>query len=122
MILEHEIRGGPKQPYAVPLPEEAMSSYRTLFESDAIEAFNSARVHYAQILHQWGLLNARAEILKFVQKVPDQRRDKANNVFGNTCPKCHRQSHVYCKMCRDFASKCSVCHLSVRGPLASLTN
>jgi hypothetical protein len=97
---------------------------------------------YSDLLYGWGLLNIRAELCKhlfqttmslpdnFWEKssclVLDEKGDKILNNKNNTpgiafvfrCARCDADTDIgsnYCRSCQDYAFRCSICDLSVRG-------
>jgi len=84
---------------------------------------------YGEILYSWGLLNTRAELNKHLRKyeqdaskfMPVEERIEEGFDLGValSCPKCNNvvdsSRTNYCQSCRDFAFRCSICDLAVRG-------
>jgi hypothetical protein len=86
-------------------------------------------IRYAEVLYSWGLLNTRAELNKHFQRKYEQNELKfmpINDVkeegydlgVALSCPTCHNgvdSRTNYCQSCRDFAFRCSICDIAVRG-------
>jgi hypothetical protein len=86
-------------------------------------------IRYAEVLYSWGLLNTRAELNKHFQRKYEQNELKfmpINDVkeegydlgVALSCPTCHNDVDSrtnYCQSCRDFAFRCSICDIAVRG-------
>jgi len=83
---------------------------------------------YGEILYSWGLLNTRAELNKHLRKyeqnalkfmpVEEGIEEGFDLGVALSCPKCHNDVDSrtnYCQSCRDFAFRCSICDLAVRG-------
>ncbi|RLN63484.1 hypothetical protein BBP00_00004137 [Phytophthora kernoviae] len=68
---------------------------------------------YAEVLYRYGAMNLRNEVLKTVShNVQDQRGIS----LGLICGSCNsRTIDPVCSSCHDFALRCSVCQLVVRG-------
>jgi len=69
---------------------------------------------YAEVLYQWGALEARTEVLKHTAASQDLQESYVT--IEQLCNNCGAfvTSHV-CQACQAFAFTCSVCQLSVRG-------
>jgi len=88
-------------------------NFYSLLEPNSDDIYNQYRVAYSELLYRWGLLDKRAEILKFVH-IPTPLHKGI--VFGVVCDRCGRQLQDYfCKFCRIYAFKCAICHISVKG-------
>jgi hypothetical protein len=88
-------------------------------------------IRYAELLYSWGLLNVRAELNKHLKYPPaqneylfqsgeDEGKKKQTGLrIACLCPTCgteiESKSSSYCKLCQDFAFRCSICDISVRG-------
>lgn len=88
-------------------------------------------IRYAELLYSWGLLNVRAELNKHLKFPPAQT--EYSFVFGEKehkinqrglevaclCPTCgteiESKTSSYCQICGDFAFRCSICDIAVRG-------
>ncbi|KAL3918200.1 MAG: hypothetical protein SGILL_004350 [Bacillariaceae sp.] len=96
------------------------------------EAFYDTYIlRYAELLYAWGLLNVRAELNKHLQFPPtpyeyeclsgeDERKTTQPGVgVACLCPTCGTEvesnASGYCQRCRDFAFRCSICDIAVRG-------
>eukprot|EP00003_Mantamonas_plastica_P009252 TRINITY_DN18626_c0_g1_i1.p1 TRINITY_DN18626_c0_g1~~TRINITY_DN18626_c0_g1_i1.p1 ORF type:complete len:360 (-),score=62.31 TRINITY_DN18626_c0_g1_i1:4-1083(-) len=83
------------------------------------ESYRQARDHlmrlYADMLFRWGLIEHRAELLRFVTH-NDLERDSASITLDPLCKHCGRpQTGPRCEVCNLSSIQCSICHLSVRG-------
>ena len=86
-------------------------------------------IRYAELLYSWGLFNTRAELNKHLQRNHQQDDFRSQSTeegkvepfdVGVTlsCPKCGNEVDSrtnYCRICRDFAFRCSICDTAVRG-------
>jgi len=84
---------------------------------------------YGEILYSWGLLNTRAELNKHLRTyeqdvskfmpVEEGIEEGFDLGVALSCPKCNNvvdsSRANYCQSCRDFAFRCSICDLAVRG-------
>ncbi|XP_076671649.1 WD repeat domain 59 isoform X3 [Andrena cerasifolii] len=70
---------------------------------------------YAEVLHRWRLLDARAQVLKHVSTT---HLDTHKGVeFQSECQICTKVSRgPQCISCKRLALECVICHISVRGP------
>ncbi|XP_017879158.1 GATOR complex protein WDR59 isoform X2 [Ceratina calcarata] len=70
---------------------------------------------YAEVLHRWRLLDARAQVLKHVSTTPLDTHKGVE--FQSECQLCGKQSRgPQCINCKRLALECVICHISVRGP------
>ncbi|XP_069692365.1 GATOR2 complex protein WDR59 isoform X2 [Periplaneta americana] len=68
---------------------------------------------YAEVLHRWNLLDARAQVLKYMSTTAESHRGVE---FYTECPYCNKQVRgPSCLFCKRLAMQCSICHISVRG-------
>lgn len=99
-------------------------------------------VRYADLLYSWGLLNVRAELNKhlkyppakdyefeFLSIEPQASPSGGNNDLATSqyrsglslnflCPKCQTvvpSNSGFCSGCQDYAFRCSICDMAVRG-------
>jgi hypothetical protein len=98
-------------------------------------------IRYAELLYSWGLLHIRAELNKHLKYQPanehefrflsSERQDPpsaGNNNVGTAdsglsltllCPTCGSEiqpnNSGFCPHCQDFAFRCSICDMAVRG-------
>ncbi|KYQ94108.1 hypothetical protein DLAC_04388 [Tieghemostelium lacteum] len=90
-----------------------------LLDPSKSKVYDQYRHLYAEYLYRYGLLEKRAELLKFTQNVskqPDSEDRPGIIGFGIDCPKCQRKlNSYYCNHCKFYAFKCSICNNSVRG-------
>ncbi|XP_063913443.1 GATOR2 complex protein WDR59 [Zophobas morio] len=71
------------------------------------------KLSYAEVLHRWGLLYNRAEVLKFRCRPPESHKGVE---FSTECKNCAKSTkHCTCSTCKKFSLNCIICHLSVRG-------
>lgn len=80
--------------------------------------FHRYKLAYAEVLHRWGLLYARANLLKYARAVTGGTTDDQRGVqFVTECGECSRacQRGARCPTCRRLAFTCAVCRVSVRG-------
>lgn len=87
---------------------------------------------YAELLYGWGLLTIRAEVLKHLSHPPidSKRVRRLSGAFDEdvttepligfvfSCPRCEGETDFgtnYCRSCRDYAFRCSICDNAVRG-------
>ncbi|XP_076648251.1 WD repeat domain 59 isoform X3 [Halictus rubicundus] len=70
---------------------------------------------YAEVLHRWRLLDARAQVLKHVSTTPLDTHKGVE--FQSECQLCSKVSRgPQCVNCKRLALECVICHISVRGP------
>ncbi|XP_029054002.1 GATOR complex protein WDR59 isoform X1 [Osmia bicornis bicornis] len=70
---------------------------------------------YAEVLHRWRLLDARAQVLKHVSATPLDTHKGVE--FQSECQICGKVSRgPQCISCKRLALECVICHISVRGP------
>lgn len=71
------------------------------------------KLSYAEILHRWGFLYNRAEVLKYMCGPTEQHKGVE---FLTDCKNCLKPAkHCTCSNCKKFSLNCIICHLSVRG-------
>ncbi|XP_026282882.1 GATOR complex protein Wdr59 isoform X2 [Frankliniella occidentalis] len=69
---------------------------------------------YADILHRWGLLDARAQVMKYMSTGLEVHHGVE---FRSECQKCAVvSSTASCPLCKRISLQCVICHISVRGP------
>ncbi|CAH1780353.1 unnamed protein product [Owenia fusiformis] len=74
------------------------------------DAFKKA---YANILYQWGLMEQRNEILKFVSTPPEPHKGIE---FVTVCHHCRKEVRgAQCGSCKYAGLQCSICHIAVKG-------
>uniref|UniRef100_A0A1B6LD05 RWD domain-containing protein n=1 Tax=Graphocephala atropunctata TaxID=36148 RepID=A0A1B6LD05_9HEMI len=80
------------------------------------QVYDEYKRAYAEILHRWNLLDARAQVLKYMSTMPEPHRGielKAD------CQHCRKSGQdAVCTVCKRPALQCVVCHLSVRGVMS----
>lgn len=96
------------------------------------EVYDTYIIRYAELLYSWGLLNTRAELnkhLKFPSKSHEFEFLSLSPDGGDfsrpglkmtaLCPTCdaeiHSQTTSFCQQCGNFAFRCSICDMPVRG-------
>lgn len=85
---------------------------RLLDPSDSWQ-FDDFKKCYGEILHQWGMKDKRAEVLKFVSCPPEPHKGIE---FGVYCCHCRSQARgTQCAICKRFTFQCAICHVAVRG-------
>lgn len=103
-----------------------------LIPSSRNEKYDIYIRRYADLLYGWGLLTIRAEVLKHLSHASiDFKRNRRQSgaldedvtmeptiglVFS--CPRCEGETDLgtnYCRSCRDYAFRCSICDNAVRG-------
>ena len=69
---------------------------------------------YAEVLHRWNLLDARAQVLKHVStSQPDTNKSIE---YQSECSSCGKTSKgPQCIHCKRLTFQCAICHISVRG-------
>ncbi|KAK5646426.1 hypothetical protein RI129_004890 [Pyrocoelia pectoralis] len=84
------------------------------FEKPPTSAFYEYyKLAYAEMLHRWGLLYNRAEILKYLCTPTETHRGVE---FLTDCQKCKEPSRTTsCQTCKRVSLECIICHTSVRG-------
>ena len=101
----------------------------TLLPNGRKEVHDTYIIRYAELLYSWDLLNTRAELNKHLQRKYEQSDFRLQSAqegkvepfdLGVTvsCPKCEKDVDSrtnYCRSCRDFAFRCSICDTAVRG-------
>jgi hypothetical protein len=95
---------------------------RWTFLQDDCSRYNSYIKKYAELLYSWGQLTKCAEIKKF--RFAEKESESPTNSMSDTinlsfkCPRCLSSSESgtnYCNSCHDYAMRCSICDLAVRG-------
>lgn len=89
------------------------------------EKYDTYIRRYAELLFGWGLLVKRAELNKhLVVRIRESKGKNLNVTTQNgialvfTCPKCGKDADFgtnVCRSCQDYAFRCSVCEMGVRG-------
>ncbi|GAB9465561.1 hypothetical protein Gpo141_00002966 [Globisporangium polare] len=77
------------------------------------ERYDVYKTSYADLLYRYGAIDLRTDVLKTVST---EEPEHEGIEFGLLCHSCQTPtSDPVCGSCRDFAVKCSVCQLVVRG-------
>ncbi|KAK0087002.1 hypothetical protein PV326_005337 [Microctonus aethiopoides] len=86
-----------------------------LLDEKNILLYDNYKKTYAEVLHRWQLLDARAQVLKHVSSTHfDTHKDVE---FQSECHLCKKTSRgPQCASCKRLAFQCVICHISVRGP------
>ncbi|CAH1389415.1 unnamed protein product [Nezara viridula] len=94
-----------------PLDTEEEKPLRVcLEESWFYEEYKKA---YAEILHQWYLLEARAQVMKYIAHSDEKH---SGLELKAECPSCKKHSiEPYCTVCQIPVLQCVICHTSVKG-------
>lgn len=80
------------------------------------QLYDSYKKAYAEVLHRWRLLDARAQVLKHVSSLPTETPREVE--FQSECQICIKTSRgPQCSSCKRYAFQCVICHISVRGSL-----
>ncbi|GFG32156.1 hypothetical protein Cfor_09334, partial [Coptotermes formosanus] len=75
--------------------------------------YDTYKKAYSEILHRWNLLDARAQVLKYMSTPAEVHRGVE---FYSECQNCNNKVRgASCLMCKRLVLQCSVCNLSVRG-------
>lgn len=79
---------------------------------------------YADVLSSWRLASLRAELNKhLVQRLPGNAGGTVDLVVW--CSTCHQEAidgTDICRMCRNYAFRCSICDIAVRGLFTMCAN
>ncbi|GLE04033.1 hypothetical protein PINS_up012944 [Pythium insidiosum] len=86
-----------------------------LLSSDPLaqEHYDVYKTEYAELLYRYGAINLRSDVLKATAVVLEEKVGLQLDVICRTCESA--TNGLYCRECRDFAVKCSICQLVVRG-------
>ncbi|XP_008215215.1 GATOR complex protein WDR59 isoform X1 [Nasonia vitripennis] len=77
--------------------------------------YDAYKKAYAEVLHRWRLLDARAQVLKHVSTTSFDTHKSIE--FQSECLTCNKSSKgPQCSLCKRLTFQCVVCHISVRGP------
>ncbi|XP_015109430.1 GATOR complex protein WDR59 isoform X1 [Diachasma alloeum] len=93
---------------------ETERSLKLLDEKNTL-LYDCYKKAYAEVLHRWRLLDARAQVLKHVSLSHiDTNKDVE---FQSECHLCTKTSRgPQCSHCKRLTFQCVICHISVRGP------
>lgn len=90
----------------------ALDVYRTLLGDSQKHLYDTYKRAYAEMLYRWGLLVARAKILKYTTNL-DHYRDVE---FVTECATCGKVTmSPTCRECHKPLINCSLCRLPVKG-------
>ncbi|XP_063236858.1 GATOR2 complex protein WDR59 isoform X2 [Bacillus rossius redtenbacheri] len=77
------------------------------------QLYDAYKKAYAEILYCWNLLDARAQVLKYLSTAPEPHRGVE---FWSECRLCGKAVlGASCYHCRRLVLQCAVCNVSVRG-------
>lgn len=108
----------------------AGDNHTCLLPKSREKVYDTYIIRYGEILYSWGLLNTRVELNKHLQQrqneydklsflLEEEKKEEASNLgVAFSCPKCNSivdQNSNYCSTCTDFAFRCSICDVPVRG-------
>ena len=84
------------------------------------DRYDSYIRRYADVLYAWKLMSERAELCKhLVKRLPDPSDDQYSAVdIVVWCSRCHQEAATdngICRNCRNYAFRCSLCDVAVRG-------
>ena len=85
------------------------------------DRYDSYIRRYAEVLYGWKLMSIRAEVRKHLtQRFPDPSGDDQYATIDIVvwCSRCHKEAASgdgICQQCRNFALRCSLCEIAVRG-------
>ncbi|KAI7850547.1 hypothetical protein BDC45DRAFT_446958 [Circinella umbellata] len=94
-----------------------------LLDPNDVAKHDVLRLNYAEMLYQWGLLEKRAEVLKFLSQSPKYPTiEKTLEIEIGRCYICGSEINVHnriCYTCRKLRNqiRCSICHVLVKGIL-----
>ncbi|KAI9322358.1 hypothetical protein BX666DRAFT_1848601 [Dichotomocladium elegans] len=91
-----------------------------LLDPSRVAQLDVLRLSYGDMLHRWGLLEQRAEILKFLSRPPFSERPEEMVQVQIRCYSCGSEvasRDRICYTCRKVRSqiRCSICHVLVKG-------
>jgi hypothetical protein len=82
-------------------------------KNGTVSLYEYFKLSYAEILHRWGLLYSRAEVLKYMCGPSESHKGVE---FLTDCKNCLKPAkHCTCSNCKKFSLNCIICHVSVRG-------
>ncbi|XP_021927704.1 GATOR complex protein WDR59-like isoform X3 [Zootermopsis nevadensis] len=91
---------------------ESEKSVKILEEKNS-HLYDTYKKAYSEILHRWNLLDARAQVLKYMTTPPEIHRGVE---FYSECQYCNSKVRgAGCLVCKRLIFQCSICNLSVRG-------
>ncbi|GMI25470.1 hypothetical protein TeGR_g14745, partial [Tetraparma gracilis] len=81
-----------------------------------LKGFDGEVRRYAEALYAWGFLGARLELLKRTGAGSEEMGGVGIGI-GTLCSGCgeEKEKGEFCKSCRVFKSRCSICNFRVRG-------
>lgn len=106
------------------------SGKASLLQRDQYQRYNLYIARYVELLYGWNLLSLRAAYVKCLRfpNLNTQTKTLGNTAKDHTkeatmevmfkCPRCstqHEEGKNYCRTCRDFSFRCSLCDQAVRG-------
>ncbi|KAL1124371.1 hypothetical protein AAG570_001000 [Ranatra chinensis] len=75
--------------------------------------YEQYKLSYAEILHRWRLLDARAQVMKYVMYSHEPHRGVELVTECPTCKKSCREPQ--CSNCKKLTFQCIICHTSIKG-------
>lgn len=94
------------------------SSFLPLSHQDRYDSYIR---RYADLLYRWRLMSKRAELRKHLEyRLPEMydNDESAAIAIDVSCSRCHRElttDDSICRHCRNYAFRCSICDIAVRG-------
>ncbi|XP_059471344.1 GATOR complex protein WDR59 isoform X2 [Neocloeon triangulifer] len=93
--------------------EEIELSHSKMLDEKNSELHDCFKRVYAEILYRWELLEARAQVLKYVSTNIEVHKGVE---FLTDCLHCSKPAQgPSCIFCKRLALQCAICHVSVRG-------
>ncbi|XP_033209971.1 GATOR complex protein WDR59 isoform X1 [Belonocnema kinseyi] len=86
-----------------------------LLDEKNMALYDGYKKAYAEVLHRWKLLDARAQVLKHVST---SQTDTYKSIeYQSECALCGKTCKgPQCSNCKRLTFQCAICHISVRGP------
>ncbi|XP_075212964.1 WD repeat domain 59 [Lycorma delicatula] len=96
------------------VPLESETGHYIKMDGSTSWLYDEYKRAYAEILHRWHLLDARAQIMKYISS--NQETHKGLE-FRIECLSCEStvQQDAYCSTCKKPCLRCVVCHIPVKG-------
>jgi hypothetical protein len=88
-----------------------------MLDPSSLELYDRLKLAYAAILFNWGMLNERCAVLKFVSGPPARGAVRGDFELATDCVWCGERASAgsCCPFCGRLALRCAVCKLGVRG-------
>ncbi|XP_014674399.1 PREDICTED: WD repeat-containing protein 59-like [Priapulus caudatus] len=87
-----------------------------LLDPDVTAQHDAYKHAYANVLYYWKLHERRIEVLNFVSSATEQHRGVEVQTLCHHCGEKNATGGPQCSHCKHYAFRCSVCHVSVKGP------